>query len=153
LQLLLAFLLFYTLYIQFLLLNIGKKINRDREKILSKIDIKINNIFKTVEIYEIEDSDLSMQRVVILFYYFPASIFNYINARKDVQYLSDLIIKYQKLTSIEKAALKDHIYDCFQLKFSFTPKLFREYVNKLYKMKGDDKEIKKNWYLEFYKFS
>jgi hypothetical protein len=63
----------------------GKKVNRDREKILSKADIKANNILKAVEAYEAEDSDLSMRRAAALFYYFPASISNHINARKDVQ--------------------------------------------------------------------
>ena len=89
----------------------GKKVNRDREKILSKADIKVNNILKAVEAYE--DSDLLMQCVVVLFHCSPASISNYINARKDVQYLPDLAVEYQKLISIEEAALKDHIYDCF----------------------------------------
>jgi hypothetical protein len=88
----------------------GKKVNRDREKILSKADIKANNILKAVEAYEAEDSDLLMRRAAALFYYFPALISNHINARKDVQYLPDLTVKHQKLTSIEEAALKDHIH-------------------------------------------
>jgi hypothetical protein len=91
----------------------GKKVNRDREKILSKIDIKANNILKAVEIYEAEDSDFSMRRAAALFYCSSASISNYINARKDVQYLLDLIVEYQKFTSIEETALKDHIYNYF----------------------------------------
>ena len=91
----------------------GKKVNRDREKILSKADIKANNILKAVEAYEAKDSDLLMRRVAALFYYFPVLIFNYINARKDVQYLPDLVIKYQKLTPIEETILKDHIYNYF----------------------------------------
>jgi hypothetical protein len=36
----------------------GKRVNRDREKILSKADIKANNILKAVEAYEAEGSDL-----------------------------------------------------------------------------------------------
>jgi hypothetical protein len=91
----------------------GKKVNRDREKILSKADIKANNIFKAVEAYETEDSDLSMRRAAALFHYSPASISNHINAKKDVQYLPDLVIKYQKLISIEEIALKDHIHNYF----------------------------------------
>jgi hypothetical protein len=128
----------------------GKKVNRDREKILSKTDIKVNNIFKAVEAYETEDSDLSMRRAVAFFYYSPTLISNYINARKDVQYLLDLVIKHQKLTPIEEAALKDHIHNCFQSEFSFSPKLFREYANELCRAKGDFEEVGKNWYLEFY---
>jgi hypothetical protein len=50
-QLLLAFLLFYILHTQFLLLKMGKKINRDREKIQSKADVKADKIFKAVEAY------------------------------------------------------------------------------------------------------
>jgi hypothetical protein len=61
-----------------------------------------------------------------------------------------MAVEHQKLTPIEEAALKDHIYDCFQLGFSLTPKLLREYVNKLCRAKRDDKEIGKNWHLEFY---
>jgi hypothetical protein len=91
----------------------GKKINRDREKILSKADIKANNILKAVKTYETENSDLTMRRAAALFHYSPVSISNHINARKDVQYLPDLAIKYQKLTPIEEAALKDHIHDYF----------------------------------------
>jgi hypothetical protein len=95
------------------LLKIGKKVNRDREKILSKADIKANNILKAVEAYEAENSNLIMRRVAALFHCFPASISNHINARKDVQYLSDLAVKYQKLIPIEEVALKDHIHDYF----------------------------------------
>jgi hypothetical protein len=91
----------------------GKKVNRDREKILSKTDIKANNILKAVEAYEAEDSDLLMRRAVALFYYSSASISNHINARKDVQYLPDLAVKYQKLILIEKTVLKDYIYNYF----------------------------------------
>ena len=36
----------------------GKKVNRDREKVLSKTDIKANNILKAVEAYEAKDSNL-----------------------------------------------------------------------------------------------
>ncbi len=72
----------------------GKKLNRDREKILSKTNIKTNNIFKTVKTYKAKDSDLSIRRAATLFHYSPASISNHINARKDVQYLPDLTIKY-----------------------------------------------------------
>jgi hypothetical protein len=36
----------------------GKKVNRDREKVLSKADIKANNILKAVKAYEAEDSDI-----------------------------------------------------------------------------------------------
>jgi hypothetical protein len=132
------------------LVNIGKKVNRDREKILSKTDIKANNILKAVETYEAENSDLSMRRAAALFHCSPASISNYINARKDVQYLLDLAVEYQKFISIEKTALKDHIHNCFQSELSLIPKLFREYANKLYRTKRDDKKIRKNWYLEFY---
>ncbi len=122
----------------------GKNVNRDREKILSKTNIKANNIFKAVEAYEAKDSNLLIQRAAALFHYSSTSISNHINARKDVQYLPDLTIKHQKLTPIEKATLKDHIYDYFQSGLSLTPKLFREYANELYRAKGDDKEIEKN---------
>ena len=91
----------------------GKKVNRDLEKILSKADIKVNNILKAVEAYETKDSDLLMWRAATLFHCSPASISNYINARKDVQYLPDLIVKHQKFIPIEEAALKNHIYDYF----------------------------------------
>jgi hypothetical protein len=91
----------------------GKKVNRNREKILLKIDIKANNIFKAVEAYEAEDSDFSIRRAAALFHYSSVSISNHINARKDVQYLLDLAIEYQKFISIEEAVLKDHIYDYF----------------------------------------
>jgi hypothetical protein len=128
----------------------GKKVNRDREKILSKIDIKANNIFKAVEAYKAEDSDLLIRRAVVLFYYSFISISNYINARKDVQYLLDLIIEYQKLTLIEEVVLKNHIHNYFQLEFSLSPKLFREYANELCRAKRDFEEIEKNWHLEFY---
>jgi hypothetical protein len=128
----------------------GKKVNRDREKILSKADIKVNNIFKAVKVYEVEDSDFSMRRAAVLFHCSPTSISNYINARKDVQYLSDLAVEYQKLTPIEEVALKDHIYDCFQLEFFLSPKLFREYANELCRAKGDFEKVGKNWHLEFY---
>jgi hypothetical protein len=47
----------------------GKKINRDRERILSKADIKANNILKAVKTYEAEDSDLSIRRAAALFHY------------------------------------------------------------------------------------
>ena len=124
------------------MLKIGKKVNRYREKILLKTDIKINNIFKVVEAYE--DSGFLIRRAATLFYCSPASISNYINARKDVQYLLDLVIKYQKLTPIEEAVLKDYIYNYFQSGLSLTPKLFREYANELYRAKRDDKEIEKN---------
>jgi hypothetical protein len=128
----------------------GKKVNRDREKILSKADIKANNIFKTVEAYEAEDSDLSIRRAAALFHYSFASISNHINARKDVQYLSDLTVEYQKFTPIEETALKNYIHNYFQSEFSLSPKLLREYANKLYKAKGDFEKIGKNWHLEFY---
>jgi hypothetical protein len=95
------------------LLKISKKVNRDREKILLKADIKANNIFKAVEAYEAEDNDLSMRRAAAFFHYFSASISNHINAKKDVQYLLNLVVKYQKLTLIEEVALKNHIYDYF----------------------------------------
>jgi hypothetical protein len=72
----------------------GKKVNRDREKILSKADIKANNILKAVKAYEAEDSNLIMRRAAALFHYSPALISNHINARKDVQYLPDLAVKY-----------------------------------------------------------
>ena len=36
----------------------GKKVNRDREKILSKADIKANNILKAVEAYEAEGTEV-----------------------------------------------------------------------------------------------
>src|SRR6266498_1314253 len=119
----------------------GKKVNRDRENILLKTDIKANNILKAVEAYEAKDSDFLMRRAAALFYCSPVLIFNYINARKDVQYLPDLVVEYQKLISIEEAVLKDYIYDCFQSGLSFTSKLFREYANELCRAKGDDKEI------------
>jgi len=91
----------------------GKKVNRDRENILLKTDIKANNILKAVEAYEAKDSDLLIQRVTTLFHCSSALISNYINARKDVQYLPDLIVKHQKFIPIEEAALKNHIYDYF----------------------------------------
>jgi hypothetical protein len=72
----------------------GKKVNRDREKILSKADIKANNILKAVKAYETEDNDLTMRRAATLFHYFSTSISNHINAKKDVQYLPDLTIKH-----------------------------------------------------------
>jgi hypothetical protein len=72
----------------------GKKVNRDREKILLKADIKANNILKAVEAYETEDSDLIMRRAAALFHCFLVSISNHINAKKDVQYLPDLAIKH-----------------------------------------------------------
>jgi hypothetical protein len=122
----------------------GKKVNRDREKILSKADIKANNILKAVEAYEAENSDLSMRRAATLFHRSPASISNHINARKDVQYLSDLAIEHQKLTPIEEAALKDHIHDFFQSGLSLSPKLLREYANELCRAKGDFEEVGKN---------
>ena len=128
----------------------SKKVNRDREKILSKADIKANNILKAVEAYEAEDSDLSMRRAAALFHCSSASISNHINARKDVQYMPDLAVEYQKLTPIEETALKDHIHDCFQSGLSLTPKLLREYANELCRTKGDDKEVGKNWHLGFY---
>jgi predicted transcriptional regulator len=126
------------------LLKIGKKVNRDREKILSKTDIKTNNILKAVKAYETENSDLSIRRAATLFHYSSASISNYINARKDVQYLSDLAIKYQKFTPIEEAALKDHIHNFFQSELSLSPKLFRKYANKLCRAKRDFEKIRKN---------
>jgi hypothetical protein len=128
----------------------GKKVNRDREKILTKTDIKVNNIFKAVETYEAEDSDLSIRRAAALFHYSSASISNHINARKDVQYLLDLAVEYQKLTLIEEAVLKNYIYNYFQSEFFFSPKLFREYANELCRAKRDFEEIEKNWHLEFY---
>jgi intergrase/recombinase len=128
----------------------GKKVNRDREKILSKADIKANNILKAVEAHEAEDSDLLMRRAAALFHCSPASISNHINARKDVQYLPDLAVEYQKLTPIEEAVLKDHIHDCFQSGLSLSPKLLREYVNELCRAKGDFEEVGKNWHLGFY---
>jgi hypothetical protein len=132
------------------LLKIGKKVNRDCEKILSKADIKANNILKAVKAYETEDSDLSMRRAAALFHCSITSISNHIKERNDVQYLPDLTIKYQKLTPIEKAVLKDHIHDYFQSKLSLTPQLLREYANELCRAKRDDKEIGKNWHLRFY---
>jgi hypothetical protein len=104
----------------------GKKVNRDREKVLSKADIKANNILKAVKAYEAEDSDLSMRRAATLFHCSTTSISNHIKKRNDVQYLPDLAVKHQKLTPIEEAALKDHIHDCFQSGLSLTPKLLRE---------------------------
>jgi hypothetical protein len=128
----------------------GKKVNRDREKVLLKADIKANNILKAVKAYEAEDSDFLIRRAAALFHCFIISISNHIKERNDVQYLPDLAVEHQKLTPIEEAALKDHIYDCFQSGLSLTPQLFHEYVNELCRAKGDDKEVGKNWYLGFY---
>jgi hypothetical protein len=122
----------------------GKKVNRDRENVLSKADIKANNILKAVETYEAEDSDLLMRRAAALFYYSTTSISNHIKERNDVQYLPDLAVKHQKLTPIEEAALKDHIHDYFQSGLSLTPQLLREYANELCRAKEDDKEVGKN---------
>ncbi len=128
----------------------GKKLNRDREKILSKTDIKTNNILKAVKIYEVEDSELLIRRAAVLFLYSPFLVFYYIKERDEVRYLLDSIIKRQKLTPIKKTILKDYIYDCFQSGLSLTLKLFREYADELCRAKGDDKEVEKNWYLGFY---
>jgi hypothetical protein len=66
------------------LLKIGKKVNRDREKVLSKADIKANNILKAVKAYEAEDSDLLIRRAATLFHYSITSISNHIKERNDV---------------------------------------------------------------------
>jgi len=54
-----------------------------------------------------------MRRVAAFFYYSSILISNYINARKDVQYLPDLVVEYQKLILIEEIVLKDYIYNYF----------------------------------------
>jgi len=57
---LLTFLLFYTLHTQFLLLDMTKKVKRDREKVLLKADIKVENILKAVEAYQAPGSEFLM---------------------------------------------------------------------------------------------
>jgi hypothetical protein len=60
----------------------GKKINRDREKIQSKADVKVDKIFKAVKAYQAPDSQLSLRQVAALFECSHSSIFNYINEQK-----------------------------------------------------------------------
>jgi hypothetical protein len=112
-QLLLAFLLFYTLHTQFLLLKMGKKINRDREKIQSKADVKADKILKAVEAYQAPDSQFLLRQAAALFECSHSLISNHINEQKSIQYLFDHAVERQKLIPVEEAALKDHIDDCY----------------------------------------
>ena len=39
----------------------AKKVKRDREKVLSKADIKVENIFKAVEAYQAPENEFLMR--------------------------------------------------------------------------------------------
>jgi hypothetical protein len=67
----------------------GKKINRDREKIQSKADIKADKILKTVKAYQAPDSQLSLRQAAALFECSHFSISNHINEQKSIQYMPD----------------------------------------------------------------
>jgi Tc5 transposase DNA-binding domain/helix-turn-helix, Psq domain len=132
------------------LLDRAKKVKRDREKVLSKADIKFENILKAVEAYQAPRSELSMRQAAALFHCSHSSVSNHINETKSMQYMLDLTIEQQKLTPMEEAALKDHIHECFQSGLSLSPRLLRDYANELCRAKGDSKKVEKNWHLGFY---
>jgi hypothetical protein len=67
----------------------GKKINRDREKIQSKADVKADKILKAVEAYQAPDSQLSLRQAAPLFECSHFSISNHINEQKSIQYMPD----------------------------------------------------------------
>jgi hypothetical protein len=127
-----------------------KKRSQDREKVLSKADIKAENIIKTVKAYEAEGSELSMRQAAALYHCSHSSISNHLNKKKEVMYLPDLAVELQKLTPIEEAALKDHIHECAESGLPITPRLLRDLANELCKAKGDYKPVGKNWHLSFY---
>jgi hypothetical protein len=68
----------------------GKKINRDREKIQSKADVKADKIFKVVEAYQAPGSQLLLREIAALFECSHFSISNHINEQKSIQYMPDL---------------------------------------------------------------
>jgi hypothetical protein len=65
-------------------------------------------------------------------------------------YLPDLGVEFQKLISVEEAALKDHIHECAESGLPIIPRLFRDLANELCRAKGDYKPVGKNWHLGFY---
>ncbi len=89
----------------------GKKVNRDREKVLSKTDIKANNILKAVEAYETKNNKFLIWRVIVFFRYSPSSVAYHIKEKHKIRYLLNSTIERQKLTPIKKAVLKDYIYN------------------------------------------
>jgi hypothetical protein len=91
-----------------------------------------------------------MRQAAALYHYSHSSISNYLNKEKEVMYLPNLAVEFQKLTSVEEAALKDHIYECAELGLSIIPRLFRDLVNEFCRAKGDYKPVGKNWHLGFY---
>jgi hypothetical protein len=72
----------------------AKKRSQDREKILSKADIKAENIIKAIEAYEAEGSELSMRQAAALYHCSYSSIFNHLNKEKEVMYLPDLGVEF-----------------------------------------------------------
>jgi hypothetical protein len=65
-------------------------------------------------------------------------------------YLFDLAVKLQKLIPVEKAVLKDYIYECAESELLIIPRLFRDLANEFYRAKEDYKLVGKNWHLSFY---
>jgi hypothetical protein len=127
-----------------------KKRSQDREKVLSKADIKAENIIKAVKAYEAKDSEFLMRQAAALYHYSHSLISNHLNKEKEIIYLPNLGVELQKLISVEEVALKDHIHECAESGLPIIPRLFRDLVNELCKIKGDYKSVGKNWHLGFY---
>jgi hypothetical protein len=128
----------------------AKKRSQDREKVLSKADIKAENIIKAIEAYKAEGSELSMRQAADLYHYSHSSISNHLNKKKEVMYLPNLGVEFQKLIPVEEAALKDHIHKYAESGLPITPRLLRDLANELCKAKRDYKPVGKNWHLDFY---
>jgi hypothetical protein len=62
----------------------GKKINRNREKIQLKADVKADKILKAVKAYQGPNSQLSLREAAALFECFYFSISNHINEQKSI---------------------------------------------------------------------
>jgi hypothetical protein len=95
-----------------------------RKKVKSKADIKAKNIQNAVTpIRPLPPrSELSIRQAATLFHCSKSSVANHIN-EKEIQYLPDLAVDRQKLTSVEEAALKDHIDDCYKSGMPISPGL------------------------------
>jgi Tc5 transposase DNA-binding domain len=91
-----------------------------------------------------------MRQAAALYHCSHSSISNHLNKEKEVMYLPDLGVEFQKLTPVEEAALKDHIHECAESGLPITPRLLRDLANELCRAKEDYKPVGKNWHLGFY---